>query len=135
MTKRKFAWLLVFWLTMILGGGFIGVGLGGSCGADEHAAAITKERSRCDARIAHVQHTTEPCPSEEETARECAAQCWELLNSDLCRRPAEPDPFTPIGGWCAEADRWCALYGARSRSCSDARVRCRLYVRDAGPPQ
>lgn len=80
------------------------------------ATAAAKARTKLAACQRELDAATQiPCPA-----------CPE------CMEP-EAGPFVPIGGWCAEADRWCRQHGDRSLSCSDARLRCRLYVRDAGP--
>lgn len=126
---------------LVLAGAFIlGSAFGGAVMQAYTAFSMKTpdDRATDHARYCMAAIRSEHDRTVEREVHTCNQRVASALNSDLCTTCEEPPtcaegPFVPIGGWCAEADRWCARHGERSLSCSDARVRCRLYARDAGP--
>lgn len=80
-------------------------------------------------RAPAAHHTAAPavasCDEQVRAALQTASEvCWETIHEAAARREEPEQEYIPLGGMCAEADRWCLTHGEESLTCIDARFRC-----------
>jgi len=65
------------------------------------------------------------CDEQVQAALQTASEvCWETIHEAAARCEEPAQDYVPLGGMCAEADRWCLAHGEESLTCIDARFRC-----------